>query len=97
MADYIHEQCVETGVERSFFLCVLDGALRSSFPFLEEKMPWISCIWCSCHILSLFFKDCFSTGSPSKDILRKALYWSDPSSETDHWRQARARAWASGS
>jgi hypothetical protein len=37
MADYIHEQCVETGVEKSFFLCVLDGALRSSFPFLEEK------------------------------------------------------------
>jgi hypothetical protein len=42
MADYIHEQCVETGVGRSFFLCVLDGALRSSFPFLEKKMPWIS-------------------------------------------------------
>jgi hypothetical protein len=33
----------------------------------------------------------------TKGILRKALYWSDPSSETDHWRQARARAWASGS
>jgi hypothetical protein len=29
--------------------------------------------------------------------LRKALYWSDPSSETDQWRQARARAWTSGS
>jgi hypothetical protein len=33
----------------------------------------------------------------SKGILRKALYWSDPSSVTDLWRQARARAWASGS
>jgi hypothetical protein len=63
MAEYIHEQCVATGVEKSFFLCVLDGALRSSFPFLEEKMPWITCIWCSCHILSLFFKDCFNTDS----------------------------------
>jgi hypothetical protein len=31
----------------------------------------------------------------SKGILRKALYWSDPSSETGQWRQARARAWAS--
>ena len=63
MAKYLHEKCVETGFEKSFFLCVLDGALRSSFPFLEEKMPWITCIWCSCHILSLFFKDCFNTGS----------------------------------
>jgi hypothetical protein len=53
MADYIHEQCVETGCERSFFFCAFLTAR------LEKKMPWISCIWCSCHILVLFFKDCF--------------------------------------
>jgi hypothetical protein len=30
-------------------------------------MPWITCIWCSCHIISLFFKDCFGAdkGVPS--------------------------------
>jgi hypothetical protein len=57
MAKYLHEKCVGTGHERSFYLCVLDGALRSAFPHLERKMPWITCIWCSCHIISLFFKD----------------------------------------
>jgi hypothetical protein len=24
-------------------------------------MPWITCIWCSCHVISLFFKDCFGS------------------------------------
>jgi hypothetical protein len=57
MAKYLHEKCVGTGHERPFYLCVLDGALRSAFPHLEKKMPWITCIWCSCHIISLFFKD----------------------------------------
>jgi hypothetical protein len=28
MAQYLHEKCVETGYEKSFYLCVLDGALR---------------------------------------------------------------------
>ena len=67
MAKYLHEKCVGTGHERSFYLCVLDGALRSAFPHLERKMPWITCIWCSCHIISLFFKDCFGAdkGVPS--------------------------------
>jgi hypothetical protein len=71
MAQYLHEKCVETGFEKSFFLCVLDGALRSSFPFLIEKMPWLSCLWCSCHIISLFFKDCFSgeKGIPALKLL----------------------------
>ena len=71
MAGYLHEKCVETGFEKSFYLCVLDGAMRSAFPFLIEKMPWISCIWCSCHILSLFFKDCFSgeKGIPALKML----------------------------
>jgi hypothetical protein len=59
MAKYLHEKCIETGFERSFYACVLDGALRSAFPHIEAHMPWISCIWCSCHIISLFFKDCF--------------------------------------
>ena len=72
MAQYLHEKCVETGFEKSFYLCVLDGALRSAFPYVIEKMPWISCIWCSCHILSLFFKDCFS-GDKGLPLLKEAL------------------------
>jgi hypothetical protein len=39
MAKYLHEKCVGTGHGRSFYLCVLDGALRSAFPHLEKKMP----------------------------------------------------------
>jgi hypothetical protein len=58
MTKYLHEKCVGTGHERPFYLCVLNGALRSAFPHLERKMSWITCIWCSCRI-SLFFKDCF--------------------------------------
>jgi hypothetical protein len=74
MAQYLHEKCVETGYEKSFYLYILDGALRSAFPFVIEKMPWMSCIWCSCYTLSLFFKDCFSgdKGLPlSKEALEK--------------------------
>jgi hypothetical protein len=74
MAQYLHEKCVEISYEKSFYLCVLDGALRLAFPFVIEKMPWISCIWCSCHILSLslFFKDCFS-GDKGLPLLKEAL------------------------
>ena len=45
--------------------------MRSSFLHLIEKMPWILCIWCLCHILSLFFKDCFSgeKGIPALKLL----------------------------
>ena len=53
-------------------VCVLDGALRSAFPHIEAKMPWITCIWCSCHIISLFFKDCF-TGEKGLPELKEAL------------------------
>jgi hypothetical protein len=59
MAKYLHEKCVGTGHERPFCLCVLDGAPRSAFPHLEKKIPWR--IWCSCHIISLFFKNCFGS------------------------------------
>ena len=41
MAKYLHEKCIETGFERSFYACVLDGALRSAFPHIEARMPWI--------------------------------------------------------
>ena len=53
-------------------VCVLDGALRASFPFIEAQMPWLTTMWCSCHILSLFFKDCFS-GTNAVPELRDAL------------------------
>ena len=72
MAEYLHEKCVATGFEKSFYLCVLDGALRSAFPHIVQKMPWMSCIWCSCHIISLFFKDCF-TGDKGIVVLMGVL------------------------
>jgi hypothetical protein len=72
MAEYLHEKCVDTGKVKSFYMCVLDGALRSAFPHIEAKMPWITCIWCSCHIISLFFKDCF-TGEKGLPELKEAL------------------------
>jgi hypothetical protein len=34
-------------------------------------MPWITCIWCSCHIISLVFKDYFKLAVLS-DALEKA-------------------------
>ena len=39
MAKYLHEKCIETGFEKSFYACVLDGALRSAFPHIEARMP----------------------------------------------------------
>jgi hypothetical protein len=56
MADYICEEIRNTGKERSFALVVLDGALRASFPYIEAQMPWLTTMWCSCHISS----HCFS-------------------------------------
>ena len=58
MAGYMVESMKATKHEKSFFLAVLDGALRAAFPHLEKAMPWLTAIWCACHILSLFFKDC---------------------------------------
>jgi hypothetical protein len=72
MADYICEKIRSTGKERSFALVVLDGALRASFPYIEAQMPWLTTMWCSCHILSLFFKDCFSDANAVPE-LRDAL------------------------
>jgi hypothetical protein len=50
------ERMKATGKEKCFFLAVLDGVLRACFPHLEKEMPWLTAIWCGCHVLSLFFK-----------------------------------------
>jgi hypothetical protein len=68
-AKRVVERMTATGKERSFYLVVLDGAMRACFPYLEKEMPWLTAIWCGCHILSLFFKDCFTKTEALKDHL----------------------------
>jgi hypothetical protein len=63
------ERMKATGKEKCFFLAVLDGALRACFPHLEKEMPWLTAIWCGCHVLSLFFKDCFTKVDELKEHL----------------------------
>jgi hypothetical protein len=49
------ERMKATGKEKSFVLvAVLDGALRSCFPELEKEMPWLTAVWCACHIYPVF-------------------------------------------
>lgn len=50
----------DTGRPEAFRLVVLVGAMRCTWPHIKAKLPWISCMWCNAHIMSLFFKDVFT-------------------------------------
>jgi hypothetical protein len=94
MAKYPREKCIETGFEKSFYACVLDGALRSAFPHIEARMPWITCIWCSCHIISLVVKDCFKLavlGGALEKVKRAARFIRDRQKPLAFFRSNSAR------
>ena len=59
IAGYIITVIKDTNEARSFYLAVLDGALRGTHPYVEREFPWLTCIWCNAHIISCIFKDIF--------------------------------------
>ena len=43
--------------KRDCMAVVMDGANRFSFEEIEESLPWVECLWCNAHVLSLVLKD----------------------------------------
>jgi hypothetical protein len=69
MADYIHEQCVETGVERSFFLCAfLTARVVPAFRFWRRR--WRGLVASGAHATSSL---CSSRTASTLTVTRACL------------------------
>jgi hypothetical protein len=62
IADKVIEAIEAEGAEH-VVLVVMDGACRSSFPFIEAKFPHIFCLVCVAHSLDLLLEDLAKEGT----------------------------------